>query len=172
MPRQASQRPGEGRRRVSLTATCLAWCLAASPEAARGCWLPPGRPPSAQPGSPPSLRTEEDFGKDASVQPDRLHPLRALRDEAGAGAAGLAGGRAVRPAASSHEKICRYIATESESVAVSVGYRLAPEHKYPAAYEDCLNATIHFMKNTEHYGVDPANKEMGGQWCSGDPVPP
>ncbi|NXJ41669.1 ADCL4 protein, partial [Ciconia maguari] len=68
----------------------------------------------------------------------------------------------------SHEKICRYIATESESVAVSVGYRLAPEHKYPAAYEDCLNATIHFMKNTEHYGVDPANVIVCGDCAGGN----
>ncbi|NXA22813.1 ADCL4 protein, partial [Ibidorhyncha struthersii] len=67
----------------------------------------------------------------------------------------------------SHEKICRYIARESESVVVSVGYRLAPEHKYPAAYEDCLNATIHFMKNVEHYGVDPARIIICGDRAGG-----
>uniref|UniRef100_A0A663DLM4 Alpha/beta hydrolase fold-3 domain-containing protein n=1 Tax=Aquila chrysaetos chrysaetos TaxID=223781 RepID=A0A663DLM4_AQUCH len=42
-------------------------------------------------------------------------------------------------------------------VVPSPAYHLAPEHKYPAAYEDCLNATIHFMKHMELYGVDPAN---------------
>ncbi|XP_076212121.1 arylacetamide deacetylase-like 4 isoform X1 [Aptenodytes patagonicus] len=68
----------------------------------------------------------------------------------------------------SHEKICRYIAKESELVVVSVGYRLAPEHKYPAAYEDCLNATIHFMKNIEHYGVDPANVIVCGDSAGGN----
>ncbi|KAF1446222.1 Arylacetamide deacetylase-like 4, partial [Spheniscus demersus] len=68
----------------------------------------------------------------------------------------------------SHEKICRYIARESELVVVSVGYRLAPEHKYPAAYEDCLNATIHFMKNIEHYGVDPANVIVCGDSAGGN----
>ncbi|NXJ91731.1 ADCL4 protein, partial [Corythaixoides concolor] len=68
----------------------------------------------------------------------------------------------------SHEKLCRYIARESESVVVSVGYRLAPEHKYPAAYEDCLNATIHFMKNIEHYGVDPARIIVCGDSAGGN----
>ncbi|XP_026718609.1 arylacetamide deacetylase-like 4 isoform X3 [Athene cunicularia] len=67
-----------------------------------------------------------------------------------------------------HEKLCRFIARESESVVVSVGYRLAPEHKYPAAYEDCLNATIHFMKNIEHYGVDPARIIVCGDSAGGN----
>uniref|UniRef100_A0A8D0EQ20 Alpha/beta hydrolase fold-3 domain-containing protein n=1 Tax=Strix occidentalis caurina TaxID=311401 RepID=A0A8D0EQ20_STROC len=67
-----------------------------------------------------------------------------------------------------HEKLCRSIARESESVVVSVGYRLAPENKYPAAYEDCLNATIHFMKNIEHYGVDPARIIVCGDSAGGN----
>ncbi|NXN10069.1 ADCL4 protein, partial [Indicator maculatus] len=68
----------------------------------------------------------------------------------------------------SHETICRYIAKGGKLVVVSVGYRLAPEHKYPAAYEDCLNATIHFMKNIEHYGVDPANVIVCGDSAGGN----
>ncbi|KFV72253.1 Arylacetamide deacetylase-like 4, partial [Dryobates pubescens] len=72
------------------------------------------------------------------------------------------------PSADSHEKVCRCIAKGGELVVVSVGYRLAPEHKYPAAYEDCLNATIHFMKNAEHYGVDPANVIVCGDSAGGN----
>ncbi|KFQ01518.1 Arylacetamide deacetylase-like 4, partial [Leptosomus discolor] len=70
--------------------------------------------------------------------------------------------------ADTHENICRYIARENDLVVVSVGYRLAPEHKYPAAYEDCLNATIHFMKNIEHYGVDPARLIICGDSAGGN----
>ncbi|XP_060115284.1 arylacetamide deacetylase-like 4 [Heteronotia binoei] len=55
----------------------------------------------------------------------------------------------------SHERMCRYLARESDSVVVSVGYRLSPEHPYPGQFQDCLVATIHFMKNAEDYGADP-----------------
>ncbi|NXU50018.1 ADCL4 protein, partial [Turnix velox] len=55
----------------------------------------------------------------------------------------------------SYERICRYIARKSDSVVVSVGYRLSPENKYPAQTEDCLTATVHFLKAAENYGVDP-----------------
>ncbi|KFP22296.1 Arylacetamide deacetylase-like 4, partial [Egretta garzetta] len=54
------------------------------------------------------------------------------------------------------ERICRYIAKKCNSVVVSVGYRLAPEHPYPGQYYDCLNATLYFMRNLEEYNVDPA----------------
>uniref|UniRef100_A0A8C3PJ13 Alpha/beta hydrolase fold-3 domain-containing protein n=1 Tax=Calidris pygmaea TaxID=425635 RepID=A0A8C3PJ13_9CHAR len=54
------------------------------------------------------------------------------------------------------ERICRYIAKKCDSVVVSVGYRLAPEHAYPGQYFDCLNATLYFMRNLEEYHVDPA----------------
>ncbi|XP_062363686.1 arylacetamide deacetylase-like 4 [Cinclus cinclus] len=67
-----------------------------------------------------------------------------------------------------HEELCRFIARESESVVVSVGYRLAPEHKYPAAYEDCLNATLHFLQHLEHYGVDPARVTVCGDSAGGN----
>ncbi|KFP74587.1 Arylacetamide deacetylase-like 4, partial [Apaloderma vittatum] len=49
-----------------------------------------------------------------------------------------------------------------------IRYRLAPEHKSPAAYEDCLNAAIHFMRNLEHYGVDPARVIVCGDSAGGN----
>lgn len=68
---------------------------AASPQAAARCPGRGGGAPRAQPASPPSLRTGDDFGEAGGVHEDRLHPLHALREEAGAGPAALAGGRAV-----------------------------------------------------------------------------
>ncbi|XP_042687231.1 arylacetamide deacetylase-like 3 isoform X7 [Centrocercus urophasianus] len=55
----------------------------------------------------------------------------------------------------SHERICQHIAKKSDSVVVSVGYRLAPEHSFPTQSLDCVTATIHFLKTAKNYGVDP-----------------
>ncbi|KFZ67501.1 Arylacetamide deacetylase-like 4, partial [Podiceps cristatus] len=63
------------------------------------------------------------------------------------------------------ERVCRYIAKKCNSVVVSVGYRLAPEHPYPGQYFDCLNATLYFMRNLEEYHVDPALIIISGDSC-------
>ncbi|KGL79571.1 Arylacetamide deacetylase-like 4, partial [Tinamus guttatus] len=55
-----------------------------------------------------------------------------------------------------YERTCRYFAKKSDSVFVSVGYRLAPEYPFPTQFEDCLAAAVHFMRIAEDYGVDPA----------------
>ncbi|XP_053137257.1 arylacetamide deacetylase-like 4 [Hemicordylus capensis] len=68
----------------------------------------------------------------------------------------------------SYDHVCRYIAKESDSVLVSVGYHLAPEQKYPSQFKDCLAASIHFMKTAEDYGVDPASIIISGDSVGGN----
>nr|XP_028565605.1 arylacetamide deacetylase-like 4 [Podarcis muralis] len=67
----------------------------------------------------------------------------------------LHGGAGLTGSFRASEKICRFMANQSDSVVVSVGFRLAPEHPYPVPVLDSLTATIHFLKNAEEYGVDP-----------------
>ncbi|OXB77312.1 UNVERIFIED_CONTAM: hypothetical protein H355_002304, partial [Colinus virginianus] len=77
------------------------------------------------------------------------------------------GGCGIYGSIRSHDRICQHIAKKSDSVVVSVGYRLSPEHEYPAQSLDCITATIHFLKTAENYGVDPARIIVCGDSAGG-----
>jgi acetyl esterase len=51
-----------------------------------------------------------------------------------------------------HDLTCRTIANESSAVVVSVDYRLAPEHRFPAAVEDALAATTWIADHLDDLG--------------------
>ncbi|XP_049667265.1 arylacetamide deacetylase-like 4 [Accipiter gentilis] len=118
-----------------------------------------------KPGPDPQLSMRDArFGR----VPGRVYRPRAPSAGLRAGAIFCHGGGWLYCSFGRAGRICRQVGRESKSMVVSVGYRLAPEHKYPAAYEDCLNATIHFMKNIELYGVDPANVIVCGDSAGGN----
>ncbi|NWI85419.1 ADCL4 protein, partial [Pitta sordida] len=77
------------------------------------------------------------------------------------------GGCGIFGSIKSHERICRYIARNSDSVVVSVGYHLSPEHQYPAQTLECLSATVHFLRSADTYGVDPSRVLVCGDSAGG-----
>ena len=68
----------------------------------------------------------------------------------------------------SHDVLCRRIANDAECSVLSVHYRLAPEHKFPAAYEDSVTAMHYAVKNSEQIGVDAAKVAVGGDSAGGN----
>ncbi|XP_062821923.1 arylacetamide deacetylase-like 3 [Anolis carolinensis] len=64
------------------------------------------------------------------------------------------------------DPLCRYISQETDSVLVSIAFRLAPENPFPIPVMDCCTATAHFLKNASDYGVDPNRIALYGE-CSG-----
>ncbi|XP_054857719.1 arylacetamide deacetylase-like 4 [Eublepharis macularius] len=99
--------------------------------------------------------------------PVRMYQPKSLCDGGWRGVLYFHGGVGMYGSIDAYERVCRYIAKESNSLVVSVGYRLAPEHPYPAQCEDCLTATIYFMKNVKKYSVDPASILVSGDSSGG-----
>ncbi|KAH8547491.1 Alpha/Beta hydrolase protein [Umbelopsis sp. PMI_123] len=61
-----------------------------------------------------------------------------------------------------HDNICRYLCVSTGTVIVSVGYRLAPEAKFPAANEDCYAAFLHVHDNANRYNINPERIAVAG----------
>ena len=68
---------------------------------------------------------------------------------------------------SSHDHLCRFLAAKSGVVVIAVDYRLAPEHKFPAAFEDCLAAVRWVAASAAELGIDAKRLAVGGDSAGG-----
>ena len=78
------------------------------------------------------------------------------------------GGGFVVGSLDSGDQIASGIAAETGAVVVSVDYRLAPEHRFPAAAEDCYAALCRVVEEAADLGIDPARVAIWGDSAGGN----
>ncbi len=67
-----------------------------------------------------------------------------------------------------HDSTCRRLANKSRCRVISIDYRLAPEHPFPAPVDDGLAAYRHIRDQAATFGVDPKRIAVGGDSAGGN----
>ena len=67
-----------------------------------------------------------------------------------------------------HDASCRELANRSGTIVVSVEYRMAPEHRFPAAPQDCYAATAWVAEHASDFGGDPDRLAVAGDSAGGN----
>jgi acetyl esterase len=98
-------------------------------------------------------------------------PARVYRPEAAGAVPTIVyfhGGGFVIGDLATHDGICRLLCRDLSAVVVSVDYRLAPEHPFPAAVDDSYAALTAVAKEIGEYGGDAARLAVGGDSAGGN----
>ena len=67
----------------------------------------------------------------------------------------------------SHDTLCRTLSQRSGCAVLSVGYRLAPEHRFPTAVDDAWDALQWAAREGAAFGLDPSRLAIGGDSAGG-----
>jgi len=78
------------------------------------------------------------------------------------------GGGFVAGSVNSTEVTCYLLHDVLKFTVISIEYRLAPEHRFPAGVEDCFNAILWIMNNARKYHIDNQNLWIGGDSAGGN----
>jgi len=78
------------------------------------------------------------------------------------------GGGWVQGDLETHHGLCARLARRAGVVVVAIDYRLAPEHKFPAAVEDCLAAYRWLRAHGAELGADPTRVAVAGDSAGGN----
>ncbi|WP_406050912.1 alpha/beta hydrolase [Kribbella sp. NBC_00889] len=116
-------------------------------------------------GEAESVHHVEDLSTDAGLplrvyRPDLTGPLPTL--------VYFFGGGWTLGSIETADGICRRLANAVPCQVITVGYRLAPEHPFPAAVHDCRDATQWIAANADKLRVDPERIAIGGDSAGGN----
>ena len=127
-----------------------------------------GRSVMVGPPVPPGVHTwERDLPGPAG--PIRVHFHRAATTAPGAPAiCFLHGGGWAVGDLDSHDPPCRVLAQDTGAVVMAVDYRLAPEHPYPAAIDDCVAAYAWLAGHSGELGLDATRLAIMGDSAGGN----
>ena len=67
-----------------------------------------------------------------------------------------------------HDVVCRKLADQGQLIVISVDYRRAPEHKFPAAVDDAIAATKWVAAHARNFGIDATRLLVGGDSAGGN----
>ena len=92
----------------------------------------------------------------------RVYTPLAARSDPLPGLVYFHGGGLVAGSLDTHEGVCRLLANEAECRVISINYRLAPEHKFPAAIVDGYAATTWVVEHAALLGIDRERIAVAG----------
>ncbi len=79
----------------------------------------------------------------------------------------LHGGGFTVGSVNTHDSLCRHLAHLAQCAVVSLNYRLAPEHRFPKAFNDTCDALTWLHLNAAQWGLDANRLAIGGDSAGG-----
>jgi len=123
-----------------------------------------------QPDAPEVFKVEDKVVSYEGVNvPVRVyHPHAAQSQAALPGLVYLHGGGWTMGDLDTHDVLCRSLCLQADIVVVSVDYRMGPEHKFPAAYDDTVAAFNWTVAHAASLGIDASSIAIGGDSAGGN----
>ena len=139
-----------------------------TPEEARASYR--SRRAFTQPDAPEVFKVQNKVVSDNGVNvPVRVyHPHAAQSHQTLPGLVYLHGGGWTIGDLDTHDVLCRSLCLQAGIVVVSVDYRMGPEHKFPAAYDDSVAAFNWTVAHAASLGIDASRIAIGGDSAGGN----
>ena len=139
-----------------------------TPEEARASYR--SRRAFTQPDAPEVFKVEDKVVSDKGVNVTVrvYHPHAAQSHQTLPGLVYLHGGGWTIGDLDTHDVLCRSLCLQAGIVVVSVDYRMGPEHKFPAAYDDTVAAFNWTVAHAASLGIDASRIAIGGDSAGGN----